>query len=131
MYNQKVLEIFKNPLNFGGLQGSNAVAKVVDEKTKDVVKFYFKINEEQVIEEARYKTMGCVASIVCSIVVTQLVKEKTLDQAKNITKNDIFEVIGELDEDKLNYVDLVLNTLNATIEDYYKRKEKEEKTKNV
>ena len=68
MYSQKVLEIFKNPINAGGLQGANGVAKVANEKFGDVVRIYLKVNDDKVIDVARFKAMGCVATIaVCNV----------------------------------------------------------------
>ena len=47
MYNQKVLDIFRNPINAGGLQGANGVAKCINETFGDTVKIYLKINEDE------------------------------------------------------------------------------------
>ena len=125
MYNQKVLDIFRNPINAGGLQGANGVAKCINETFGDTVKIYLKINEDEVIEQARFKTMGCVASITCSSVLTQIVTKKSLDEALELTSNNILDVIGSLPEDKLQFCDLCISALKDAILDYYKRKEKE------
>ncbi len=128
MYNQKVLEIFKNPKNAGGLHGSNGTAKLIDKNCGDVFKIYLKINKEtNVIEEAKFKTMGCVTSIVCSSILTELVTNLNLDQAKLLTRQDILNVVENLPEEKLFLVDDCIETLNLAILDYYKKLEKEQK----
>ena len=128
MYNQKVLEIFKNPNNAGGLHGANGTAKLVDKNCGDVFKFYLKINKDtNVIEEAKFKTMGCVASIVCSSVLTELVTNKGIEQAKLLTSQDIINVLGELPSEKMFLADTCIETLNHAILDYFKKLEREQK----
>ncbi len=128
MYNQKVLEIFKNPNNAGGLHGANGTAKLVDKTCGDVFKIYLKINKDtSVIEEAKFKTMGCVASIACSSVLTELVTNKSIEQAKLLTSQDILNVLGELPSEKIFLADVCIETLNLAIADYFKKLEKEQK----
>lgn len=126
MYNQKILDIFRNPLNAGGLQGADGTGKVVDEKTGDVAKIYIKVENDKIVE-SRFKTMGSVASIVCSSVVTELVSNKTVEEAKQLKPSDIVEVVGVIDEDKFYATSLSLDALFDAINDYQKKKEKEEK----
>ena len=127
MYNQKILEIFKNPANAGGLHGANGIGKVTEEKFKDVVKIYIKVNENEVIDEARFKTMGGVVSIVASSVITELATGKNLEEANVICVDDIISVIGEIEEEKYVFVELAIDGLKTAIAEYYKKKEKEEK----
>ena len=127
MYNQKILDIFKNPANAGGLHGANGIGKAISDDQKEVVKLYIKIDENQFIEEARFKTMGGVISIVASSVLTELITGKSLEELDLVTANDILEVLGEVEESKLYNVNLVIEALNLAIVDYYKKKEKEEK----
>ncbi len=128
MYTQKILEIFKNPKNVGGLHGANGTAKLVDKTCGDVFKIYLKINNEtKVIEEAKFKTMGCVASIVSSSVLTELATLKDVESAKLITEQDILDVLGELPNEKLFLLTSAIQTLHLAIADYYKKLEKEQK----
>ncbi len=127
MYNQKVLEIFKNPKNAGGLHGANGVAKIIDKISGDVFKIYLKIDKNtNIIEEAKFKTMGCVASIVCSSVLTELVANKSIEQAKLISAQDILNVIGDLPNEKLFLLNTCIDLLNLAIADYFKKLEKEQ-----
>lgn len=126
MYNQKVLEIFKNPSNVGGLQGSNGSAKLEGDNGAEVVKLYILADENEIITNARFKTMGNVMSIVASSVATELMIGKSVKNAQNITRQDILEVIGEVDIKEYKYIDLVLENLSLTCEDFFKRKAKEE-----
>ncbi len=126
MYNQKVLEIFKNPLNAGGLQGANGVAKVASEKYGDVVRIYLKVDENQVIENARFKAMGGVVTIVACNILCDLIKGKTLEGASAVTVEDIVEITGQLPDEKVGVLYTVFQAFKDAITDYYKRKEKEE-----
>ena len=129
MYNEKVLDIFKNPINAGGLQGANGVGKAETQNSSDIVKLYFKIDDNQTITEAKFKTYGGVYTIVCSSVITELVIGKTIDDAININVEDFVEIMGEIPQEKEYSALLVLEAVVNTIQDYYKRKEKEEKKK--
>ena len=126
MYNQKVLEIFKNPLNAGGLQGANGVAKVASEKYGDVVRIYLKVDENQVIENARFKAMGGVVTIVACNILCDLIQGKTLEGASAVTVEDIVEITGQLPDEKVGVLYTVFQAFKDAITDYYKRKEKEE-----
>lgn len=127
MYSDKILEIFKNPRNAGGLQGANGVGKAETSNSSDIIKLYIKVNEEGIVTESKFKTFGCVASMVCSSVMTEIVVNKTIEDLLELTENDILEVLGEIPEEKTYAVSLALEALNNTLQDYYKRKEKEEK----
>lgn len=129
MYNQKVLEIFKNPSNFGGLQGANGSAKLQGDNGAEVVKLYIIADENEIITNARFKTMGNVMTIVASSVVTELIIGKSVKNAEQISRNDVLEVIGKTDVNMYKYIDLVLEDLALVCEDFFKRKEKEEKEK--
>ncbi len=130
MYNQKVLDIFRNPLNAGGLQGANGVAKVTSEKFGDVVRIYLKINESEVIENARFKAMGCVATIVISNVLCDLIKGKTLEEAKLVTAEDVVEILGQLPEEKVSLIGTVFEAFHDAVDEYYKRKQREQEVNN-
>lgn len=127
MYNQKIIEIFKNPMNVGGLHGANGVGKVVEETTNNVSKMYLKITEDAVIEEARFKAMGNVITIVSSSVATQLVVGKKVADAEKLSTNDIVEILGEVDADKLVFVELAVNAVKDAINEYKKELAKQEK----
>ena len=120
MYNQKIIEIFKNPMNVGGFHGANGVGKVVEEATNNISKMYLKITEDALIEEARFKAMGNVITIVSSSVATQLITNKKVKEAELLSANDILEVLGEVDADKLVFVELAVNAVKDAINEYKK-----------
>ncbi len=127
MYTQKVINIFKNPKNAGGLHGANATSKVTDNSCGDIIKLYLKINEEGIIEEAKFKTFGCTASIASSSMLCDMVKGLTIEEAEEITGGNILEELGGLPPEKVHCCELADEALHLAIDDYFKRLEKEQK----
>ncbi len=127
MYNRFIMERFQNPKNAGGMHGANAIGEVKNEGCTDITRLYLKINDNNTIENARFKTFGCIASIVSADVTCDLVKGKTIEEALSITNQDILKVMGEIPENKIKCSIMAEESINSAIEDYYKRKEKEAK----
>lgn len=127
MYNAKVLEIFKNPKNVGSLKGANGVGKVGNAVCGDVMKIYLKISDDGIIEDAKFKTFGCAAAITTTSVATELVKGKTIEEALQVKNSQIVEILGGLPAQKVHCSILAEEAIKAAVEDYYKRKEKQEK----
>ncbi len=127
MYNSKVLEIFKNPKNVGIVKGANGVGKVESSVCGDIIKVYIKVSEDGIIEEAKFKAFGCPASIAAASVAAELIIGKTLEEANMETSARIVEVLGGLPEEKAYCPALAEEAIKAALEDYYKKKEKEQK----
>lgn len=128
MYSAQIMERFKNPRNAGGLRGANGVGKVGNASCGDMTKIYLKIDEDGVIEEARFKTFGCCAAIASADVACDLVRGKTLDEALKVTNRQVFDILGkDIPPHKVHYSVISENAIHAAIEDYYKKKEKESK----
>ena len=127
MYNEKVMEIFKNPHNVGEMKDANAVGQVGNVSCGDIMKIYLKINENEVIEDASFKTFGCAAAIVSSSIATDLIKGMTIKEALEFDNDKIIEVVGELPVHKVHCSVLAKEAIEDAIKNYYKRKAKEEK----
>lgn len=126
-YSKTILERFQNPRNSGGMHGANAIGNIENAKYGDFLKMYFSVNNNGVIENAKFKACACCGSIACLDVACDLVKGKNLDDALKITKEDIKKVVGDLPYNKEHCVSLTEETIRATIQDYYERQEKETK----
>ena len=119
MYNRKIMAIFANPKNVGIIQGASGVGQYTNENTADVYKIYLKI-EEDVIVDASFKAFcGADGIAVCSV-LTEMLFDKTLEQAEEITEEDILEEIGELNEGNESAKD-ALQALNLAVLDYNKK----------
>lgn len=129
MYSNKILEIFKNPTNAGGLQGSNGVGKYIDVECGDIVKIYLIIDENKVIDEAQFKTMGSVGAIVASSVVCDIVVGLSVEEARNLKAGAVLEITGEYPANKLYTIDFAIKALNLALDNYFEKLEKEENGK--
>lgn len=127
MYSKTVIDRFQNPRNAGGMHGANAIGQVGNAACGDIMKMYFKISDNGIIENARFKTFGCAAAIASTDVVCDLVKGKTIDEALKITNKDVLNKLGEIPPHKIHCSILAEESIRAAIEDYYQRKEKEAK----
>ncbi len=95
MYSAAVLEHFKNPRNAGELAGATAVIEVSNPACGDILQLAVRLENGR-IAEARFKTRGCVTSIACSSLLTELLTGRTLAEAGQITAKQISAALGEL-----------------------------------
>ncbi len=88
----------------------------------DVMKLQIKVNDEGIIEDARFKTYGCGSAIASSSLVTEWVKGKSLDEAQAIKNTDIAEEL-ELPPVKIHCSILAEDAIKAAIADYKSKRE--------
>ncbi len=124
MYNEKVLELFKNPKNVGAMPDANAVGKVGNEACGDIMQIFLKINDDGVIEDATFKTFGCAAAIVSSSVACDIIKGKTIEEALKIENQEIIDILGGLPNHKIHCSVLAKEAIEDAIENYRKAMKK-------
>ena len=127
MYNEKVMEIFKNPKNMGDLKGANAVGEVGNMTCGDIMKIFLKINDKGIIEDAKFKTFGCVAAIVSSSVACELIKGRTIEEALNFDNNEVIKEVGDLPVHKFHCSILAKEAIESAVNNYKKAQEKAKK----
>ena len=119
-YSDKVLEHYENPRNvgsFGKEDESVGTGMVGAPACGDVMKLQIKVNEQGVIEDAKFKTYGCGSAIASSSLVTEWVKGKTLDQAMEIKNTQIAEELA-LPPVKIHCSILAEDAIKAAVADY-------------
>jgi len=121
MYNETVLDHYRNPRNVGEIAKADGIGIYMSDFCGDITKFWLRIVRGR-IEQAKYKTQGCAASIACGSILTELVKNKTVDEALSITKDNILKGLGGLPEPKIHCSMLALDALKDAIYDYLSRK---------
>ena len=117
MYTGKVMEHFTNPRNVGEIENADGVGEVGNMKCGDIMRIYIKVNDQDVIEDVKFRTFGCGAAIATSSVVTEMVKGKKLDEALEITNKKVAEELGGLPENKMHCSNLAADALHKAIED--------------
>lgn len=127
MYSKTVMDRFQNPRNSGGMHGANSIGQAGNSACGDIIKMYFKINDSGIIENAKFKAFGCCVAIAAADITCDLVKNKTIEDALKVSNKDVIGILGDLPLHKIHCAILAEESIRATIENFYKTKEKETK----
>ncbi|MCL7410879.1 MAG: Fe-S cluster assembly scaffold protein NifU [Methanosarcinaceae archaeon] len=117
MYNEKVMDHFSNPRNVGEIEDADGVGEVGNPTCGDMMNIYIKV-EDGILTNVKFKTFGCGAAIATSSMVTELAIGKTIEEALEITRNDVAEELGGLPQVKMHCSNLAADALHAAIENY-------------
>jgi len=121
MYNEKVIEHFKNPKNVGEIKDADGVGEVGNPVCGDMMTFYIKVENNKLID-IKYKTFGCVAAIAVSSMISEMAIGKTIDEVLEISNKMVAEALGGLPPNKYHCSNLGADALKAAIEDYKKKR---------
>ena len=116
MYNEKVMEVFKNPQHMGEVENYNAIGTVGNEVCGDIMQITMRI-EDNVIKDAKFKTFGCGSAIASSSLATEWLKGKTVDEALAIDNMEIVEELA-LPPVKIHCSVLAEDAIKSAINDY-------------
>ena len=117
LYNDTVMDHFLNPRNMGDVQEADGVGEVGAAACGDIMKISLKIRDGK-IEDARFKTFGCGSAIASSSMATELIKGRTLEEAKNFSNQEVVDALGGLPPVKIHCSVLAEEALKAAIDDY-------------
>lgn len=121
MYSEKVLDHFKNPRNVGEIEEADGVGTVGNPVCGDMMSIYIKVKDDR-IDDVKFKTFGCGAAIATTSMTTELAKGKTLDEAMEITRQDVADELGGLPPVKMHCSNLAADALHEAVKDYRKKK---------
>ena len=96
MYTEKVMDHFQNPRNVGEIENASGVGTVGNAKCGDIMRIYLDIDENQIIQDVKFKTFGCGAAVATSSMATELVKGKTIYEALQVTNKAVMEALDGL-----------------------------------
>mgnify|MGYP001375410702 CR=1 FL=1 len=125
-YSDKLIDHYENPRNVGALnkdENDVGTGLVGAPACGDVMKLQIKVNDDGVIEDAKFKTYGCGSAIASSSLLTEWVKGKTLTEASLIKNTDIAEELA-LPPVKIHCSVLAEDAISAAIEDYKSKNKK-------
>lgn len=125
-YSEKVIDHYENPRNVGALDKNDShvgTGLVGAPACGDVMKLQIKVDDNGIIEDAKFKTYGCGSAIASSSLVTEWLKGKTLDEAQAIKNVEIVEALA-LPPVKIHCSVLAEDAIKAAVEDYMTKNQK-------
>ena len=116
VYTEKTIDHFLNPRNLGEIQAPDGFGSVTG-PCEDTLEICLKVSNGRIMN-ATFWTDGCGPSIASGSMVTEMVKGKSLVEARKITQDDVLNALGGLPEESLHCALLAANTLKEAIRDY-------------
>ena len=120
-YSKKAIELYGNRINVGVMVNPD-VTLAYTGPCGDTIKLYLKIRKNDVMEDATFQYLGCLASAACGSVLTQIIKGMTLQEAKKITEGDVLDDLGDLPGEECHCAELSVTALRKTISKYEEKK---------
>ena len=125
LYSEKVMDHFTNPRNGGEMPDASCMGEVGNAKCGDIMRIYLKINDDGVITDAKFNTFGCASAIASSSMATEMVKGRTIAEARKLTNQEVVDALDGLPAQKIHCSVLADEAINAALDNY----EKEHTTK--
>lgn len=127
MYSEQIREHFANPRNVGSIENPSGRAIVRSPVDSDTVLITLRI-ENDIIQDVRFKCMGCAVAIACSSVATEMVRGKHVEEACEITKQSVAESLGGIPEYKMLCSNLAPEAIRMAIDDWHSRQRTDKET---
>jgi len=119
-YSEKVMDHFMNPRNVGEIDNADGVGEVGNPACGDMMRLYLKIDEGKVVD-AKFRTFGCGAAIASSSMLTEMVKGKTVDEARAITNQHVADALDGLPAVKIHCSVMAEQAVKSALDDYAKK----------
>ncbi len=119
-YSDTVLDHFERPRNNGALEDANAIGYMTNPVCGDTLLLMLRVRDDR-IEEARWQSDGCVASIAASSLLSELIRGRSLGEAGALTREAIAEALGGLPASKLHASVLAADALHHALADYERK----------
>jgi len=121
LYNAIVLDHFLNPRNVGDVPQAEALGEAGEPNCGDAMRLSLRIKHGRIVD-ARFRTVGCGAAIASSSMATELIKGRTLEEARHFSNQEVVAALGGLPPAKVQCSLLAGQALQAALEDYEKRR---------
>ena len=114
MYSPQVLDHFQHPRNGGVVANPDASAQIENPACGDVLKLTLKITGGR-IEEIRFMAQGCVPTIACASLLTELLRGRTIAEARQLRREELVRTLGGLPKASYHASHLATDALNAAL----------------
>ena len=114
MYSPQLLDHFENPRNAGEVDNPDAVVQVQNPACGDILKLSLKVSDGR-LTEIRFLAKGCVPAMACASALTELVKGKTVEAARQLRREELVQSIGDLPEASTHASYLAMDALAAAV----------------
>ena len=118
LYNDKVMDHFMNPRNVGEMENPDGTGTYGSPVCGDMMQIQIKVDENDVITDAKFKTFGCGSAIASSSMATSMIIGKTVDEALALTNKDVIDELGGLPPVKVHCSVLADHAIKSAIYDY-------------
>ena len=119
-YSEKVMDHFMNPRNVGEIESADGIGEVGNPACGDMMRLYLKIDEGKVVD-AKFRTFGCGAAIASSSMLTEMIKGKTVDEARAITNQHVSDALDGLPAVKIHCSVMAEQAVKSALDDYVKK----------
>ena len=119
-YSEKVMDHFMNPRNVGEIDNADGVGEVGNPACGDMMRLYLKIDEGKVVD-AKFRTFGCGAAIASSSMLTEMIKGKTVEEARAITNRHVADALDGLPAVKIHCSVMAEQAVKSALDDYAKK----------
>jgi len=119
-YSAKVMDHFMNPRNVGEIENADGIGEVGNPACGDMMRLYVKVAEGKIVE-AKFRTFGCGAAIASSSMLTEMIKGKTIDEARAITNQHVADALDGLPPVKIHCSVMAEQAVKSALDDYAKK----------
>ena len=116
-YGKRFKEQLKNPRNAGSIKNPSGVGYVGDPSRGIAMELYISV-KDGVIEDAKFKTLGCAASIAASSVIAEMVRGKSIEDALKISDKAVAEALGGLPQSQFYCASMGQELIKSAVDDY-------------